>query len=65
MPFKSQAQRGFMYANHPEIAKEFEAATPKGKKLPEHVAGKKKKKKKASLEDNVKHGLKKSFPEEE
>jgi len=38
MPFKSQAQRGFMFANHPELAKEFEAATPKGKKLPEHVA---------------------------
>jgi hypothetical protein len=37
MPFKSQAQRKFMYANHPEMAKEFEAHTPKGKKLPEHV----------------------------
>lgn len=45
MPFKSQAQRGFMYANHPEIAKEFEEKTPKGKKLPEHVAKKKKGKK--------------------
>lgn len=38
MPFQSQAQRGFMYANHPKLAKEFEAATPKGKKLPYHVA---------------------------
>jgi hypothetical protein len=37
MPFKSQAQRGFMYANHPKMAKEFEEATPKGKELPEHV----------------------------
>ena len=37
MPFKSQAQRGSLYANHPKIAKEFEAATPKGKKLPKHV----------------------------
>ena len=37
MPFKSNAQRKFMYAKHPELAKEFEAATPKGKKLPEHV----------------------------
>lgn len=36
MPFESKAQRGFMYANHPKLAKEFEAATPKGKKLPEH-----------------------------
>jgi hypothetical protein len=37
MPFKSQAQRGFMYAKHPKLAKEFEAATPKGEKLPYHV----------------------------
>lgn len=44
MPFKSQAQRGFMYAQHPEIAKEFEAATPKGAKLPYKVGAKKKKK---------------------
>lgn len=34
MPFKSIAQQRFMYAKHPEIAKEFQAATPKGKKLP-------------------------------
>lgn len=26
-----------MYAKHPSIAKEFEAATPKGADLPEHV----------------------------
>ena len=37
MPFQSQAQRGFMYANHPKIAKRFEAETPKGAKLPERV----------------------------
>lgn len=41
-PFVSQAQRGFMYANHPDIAAEFEAKTPKGKKLPEHVEDAKK-----------------------
>ncbi len=34
MPFKSQAQRRYMYAKHPKLAKEFEAKTPKGKKLP-------------------------------
>lgn len=44
MPFKSQAQRGYMYIHHPELAKEFEAATPKGKKLPKHVKSKKRKK---------------------
>ena len=37
MPFVSQSQRGFMYANHPKMAAEFEAATPKGKKLPRYV----------------------------
>lgn len=37
MPFKSEAQRRFMYATHPKLAEEFEAATPKGKKLPEKV----------------------------
>lgn len=37
MPFVSQAQRGFMYAKHPKLAKEFESKTPKGKKLPYHV----------------------------
>jgi len=37
MPFLSQAQRAWMYANKPKMAKEFEAATPKGKKLPERV----------------------------
>ena len=38
MPFKSEAQRRFMYAKHPDIAAEFQAATPKGKKLPAKVS---------------------------
>lgn len=37
MPFVSNAQRKYLFAKHPEVAKEFAAATPKGKKLPEHV----------------------------
>lgn len=37
MPFKSEAQRRFMYSQHPELAEEFEKATPEGKHLPEHV----------------------------
>jgi hypothetical protein len=37
MPFKSQKQRGFMYANNPEMAKRWEKETPKGKKLPNKV----------------------------
>lgn len=36
MPFVSQAQRAWMYANHPEMAEEWEKHTPKGKKLPYH-----------------------------
>jgi hypothetical protein len=37
MPFKSQKQRAWMYSNKPEMAKEWESATPKGKKLPKRV----------------------------
>jgi hypothetical protein len=40
MPFISQAQRAWMYANDPKMAEKWEAHTPKDKKLP-----KKKKKK--------------------
>lgn len=31
MPMKSQAQRAFLHAKHPGIAKTFEKHTPKGK----------------------------------
>ena len=41
MPFKSKAQRGYMFANMPEMAKRWAHHTPKGKKLPEHVHHKK------------------------
>lgn len=34
MPFKSQAQKKYLYANNPKVAKEFQKHTPKGKKLP-------------------------------
>ena len=37
VPFKSKAQRGYLWANHPEVAREFASATPKGVKLPDHV----------------------------
>jgi hypothetical protein len=37
MPFKSEAQRRWMYATHPKMAKKWEKHTPKGKKLPERV----------------------------
>lgn len=44
MPFTSKAQARFMYANHPQMAQEFAAATPSIKALPQH-AGKPKPKK--------------------
>lgn len=37
MPFRSQAQRGFLFAKHPDIAKRFASETPKNAKLPYHV----------------------------
>jgi hypothetical protein len=37
MPFRSESQRKWMYANHPEMATRWQEHTPKGKKLPEHV----------------------------
>jgi len=44
MPFQSQAQRRALYAKNPKLAAEFEAKTPKGKKLPEKVTKKPSKK---------------------
>lgn len=35
MPFTSQAQRRFLFARKPKIAKEFAEETPKGANLPE------------------------------
>jgi hypothetical protein len=37
MPFKSIAQRKFMYAKHPKIARRWQKHTPKGKHLPARV----------------------------
>lgn len=44
MPFVSVAQRRYMYANHPKLAKEFEKHTPKGAKLPKRKSNKRGKK---------------------
>ena len=48
MPMKSTAQRGYLWANKPDIAREFESMTPKGKKLPKKVKKKKKAMKKSA-----------------
>lgn len=37
MPFKSEAQRRFLWMHHPKVAREFASKTPKGKRLPYHV----------------------------
>ena len=42
MPFKSIAQRQWMFANQPAMAKRWAAETPKGKKLPKKVKKNKK-----------------------
>ena len=43
MPFKSKAQKKYLFSQHPEIAEEFSEHTSKKayKKLPEHVDQKK------------------------
>lgn len=48
MPFKSQSQRKWMYANDPSMAKKWEEHTPKGKKLPKKVGKRGNKNKKGS-----------------
>lgn len=37
MPFRSQSQKSFMYANHPDIAKRWSKEFPNQGKLPKHV----------------------------
>ncbi len=40
MSFKSKAQQAFLFAKHPDVAKEFAEKTPKSayKNMPEHVS---------------------------
>jgi len=40
-PFVSKSQRKWMYKNKPELAKKWEAHTPKNKKLPKKLKKKK------------------------
>lgn len=37
VPFQSEAQRRFLWSKDPEMAKEWEKHTPKGRKLPQKV----------------------------
>lgn len=45
MPFQSKAQSRFLWAKHPEVAREFAAKTPSYRSLPEKKAAPKSKKK--------------------
>jgi hypothetical protein len=38
-PFVSEAQRRFLYAKHPEIAKRWSREFPGQKNLPQHATG--------------------------
>jgi len=46
MPFKSKQQEKWMWATHPEMARQWEEHTPKGAKLPKKVKKKAQKGKK-------------------
>lgn len=52
MPFKSEAQRRYMYSQKPKMAKRWEKETPRNAELPERV----RKKKKSSLMDSFREG---------
>ena len=43
MPFKSKDQEKWMFANYPQMAKQWAAVTPNQKALPKKVKPKKKK----------------------
>lgn len=53
MPFKSEAQRRYLYANEPKMAKRWEKETPKNAKLPERV---KRKRKRSSIMTALEEG---------
>lgn len=57
MPMRSQAQRRFLHARHPDIARRFEEHTPPGVKLPERVKTKAEKKARDLLANEVQQAL--------
>ena len=65
MPFKSKAQQRYMFAKHPEIAKEFAEATPNIKRLPEHVGKKTTDKERQMKHHEEKHEHKKEHHKKE
>lgn len=65
MPFKSKAQRRWMYANHPKMAKEWNEHTAKKTKLPEYVKSAMNTQEQAYLEGFVKRANECGFNEDE
>ena len=55
MPFKSEAQRRYLYAKEPTVAAEFQSKTPKDADLPEKVV-KRRGKPQKSLKSSMVHG---------
>lgn len=55
MPFKSEAQRHYLYAKEPAVAAKFESKTPKGANLPEKMS-KRRGKPHKSLKDSMTSG---------
>lgn len=64
MPFRSESQRRFLWAKHPDIAQEFADHTPKGTKLPKHVKKPSKKHMKKAYDAGVLDALSKFAGEE-
>lgn len=54
MPFVSKAQRRWMFAKKPAMAREWASKTTKGAKLPEHVKKSKVKKYKIAINNKIK-----------
>ena len=57
MPFKSEAQRRYLWMKHPKIARRWAKEYPNQSKLPKHVkhTGRKSKKLKNDMAKNYRH----------
>ena len=55
MPFKSEAQRRYLYATDPKMAKRWEKKTPRNAKLPER-ATKKRRRRNSSIMSALEEG---------
>lgn len=56
MPFRSQAQRRFMYARHPEIAKRWRKEYGPQRRLPERSGDRRKRMIRQFVDQRPRHG---------